>query len=178
MMLLPVENGQFSTSANKQRDQEQRRHEHQVQALQVEMRYAQEGLAAMNHELMQLNRDNVQWLERHGRLERERARARQASEALRPELDVLRQTAAEHQALKQRWWEDYLALNAVRVELAGARTCAKVSIRMLTRNASASACSRRSRYFAASVLTQLHTEVRDPETPPSVSVATSETRRA
>ena len=110
----------YRNSTKEQRDQEQRRHEHQVQGLQVELRQAQEGLTAKNHELMQLNRDNVQWLERHGRLERELNQVRQASEALRPELDALREMAAEHQVLKKRWADDTHALNTVRTELASA----------------------------------------------------------
>lgn len=60
----------YRTSVKEQREQEQRRHEHQVQELQVALRQANEALTAKNHELVQLNRDNGQWLERHSRLER------------------------------------------------------------------------------------------------------------
>src|SRR3546814_1591615 len=42
----------YRTSVKEQRDQEQRRHEHQVQGLQVELRQANEGLTGKNHELM------------------------------------------------------------------------------------------------------------------------------
>lgn len=155
----------YRTSAKEQREQEQRRHEHQVQALQVELRQAQEGLTAKNHELMQLNRDNVQWLERHGRLERELAQVRQASEALRPELDALRQTAAEHQALKKRWSEDTQALNAVRADLAGARTdAAKERDRRELAEADALRASVRMETLEQ-LLSQLRTGERVPETP-------------
>lgn len=56
----------FRTSMKEQREQEQRRHEHQVQELQVTLRQANEALTAKNHELLQLNRDNSQWLSATG----------------------------------------------------------------------------------------------------------------
>jgi len=112
----------YRTSVKDQREQEQRRHEHQVQELQVALRQANEALTAKNHELVQLNRDNGQWLERHSRLERELAQVRQAADDQRKELDALRLTAAEHQALQGRWAEDAQALERVRAELASART--------------------------------------------------------
>ena len=70
---------------------------------------------------MQLNRDNGQWLERHSRLERELAQVRQAADDQRKELDALRLTAVEHQALQTRWAQDTQTLEAVRAELACAR---------------------------------------------------------
>ena len=111
----------YRTSVKDQREQEQRRHEHQVQELQVALRQANEALTAKNHELVQLNRDNGQWLERHTRLERELAQMRQAADEQRKELDALRLTAAEHQALQTRWAQDTQTLEAARVELASAR---------------------------------------------------------
>jgi DNA repair exonuclease SbcCD ATPase subunit len=112
----------YRTSVKEQREQEQRRHEHQVQELQLALRQANEALTAKNHELLQLNRDNSQWLERHGRLERELAEARRGIEAQQKELDALRLTAVEHQALQARWAEDARALEDARAELASART--------------------------------------------------------
>ena len=49
----------FRTSAKEQRDQEHRRHEHQVQGLQVEIRTLQDSLTAKNAELRQLNREGA-----------------------------------------------------------------------------------------------------------------------
>jgi chromosome segregation ATPase len=92
-----------------------------VQELQVALRQANEALTAKNHELVQLNRDNGQWLERHSRLERELAQVRQAADDQRKELDALRLTAVEHQALQTRWAQDTQTLEAVRAELACAR---------------------------------------------------------
>ncbi|WP_368759097.1 DNA-binding protein [Pseudomonas aeruginosa] len=111
----------YRTSVKEQREHEQRRHEHQVQELQVALRQADEKLTAKNHELLQLNRDNSQWLERHRRLERELAEARRGIEAQQQELDALRLTAAEHQAQQGRWAEDTRALDYARAELVGAR---------------------------------------------------------
>jgi len=110
----------YRTSVKDQREQEQRRHEHQVQELQVALRQANEALTAKNHELVQLNRDNGQWLERHSRLERELAQVRQAADDQRKELDALRLTAAEYQALLARWTQDAQALESARVKLANA----------------------------------------------------------
>lgn len=109
----------YRTSVKEQREQEHRRHEHQVQELQVALRQANEALTTKNHELLQLNRDNGQWLERHGRLERELAEARRGIEGQQKELDVLRLTAAEHQALQARWAQDTQMLEELRAELAG-----------------------------------------------------------
>lgn len=111
----------YRTSVKEQREQEQRRHEHQVQELQVALRQANEALTAKNHELVQLNRDNGQWLERHSRLERELAQVRQTADDQRKELDALRLTAVEHQALQARWAQDTQTLEAVRAELTDAR---------------------------------------------------------
>src|SRR3546814_10470187 len=76
----------YRTSVKEQRDQEQRRHEHQVQGLQVELRQANEGLTGKNHELMQLSRDNVKMAVQLGQLEKERG---QRSEEHTSELQSL-----------------------------------------------------------------------------------------
>ncbi|AGH78714.1 cointegrate resolution protein T [Xanthomonas axonopodis Xac29-1] len=112
----------YRTSVKDQREQEQRRHAHQVQELQVALRQANEALTAKNHDLMQLNRENGQWLERQTRLERELAQARQRADAQQRERDALRLAAAEHQALQVRWTDDVHALEGVRTELSAART--------------------------------------------------------
>src|SRR3546814_3427574 len=88
----------------------------------IALRQANEALTEKNHELLQLNRDNGQWLERHGRLERQLAQARQNTEDHLRELDALRLTAAEHEALQRRWAEDARTLEALRTELASVRT--------------------------------------------------------
>lgn len=110
----------YRTSVREQREQEQRRHEQQVQELQVTLRQANEALTAKNHELLQLNRDNGQWLERHSRMERELGQARQNTEDHLRELEALRLTAAEHEALQERWAEDARSLATLRTELASA----------------------------------------------------------
>lgn len=112
----------YRTSVKDQREQEQRRHEHQVQELQVALRQANEALTVKNHDLVKLNRENGQWLERHTRLEKEVAQMRQTVQTQQSELDTLRLTAAEYQALQVRWGQDTQTLDAARQELAQART--------------------------------------------------------
>ncbi|AOX60754.1 MULTISPECIES: DNA-binding protein [Lysobacteraceae] len=111
----------YRTSVKDQREQEQRRHEHQVQELQVALRQANEALTSKNHDLVQLNRENGQWLARHTRLESELVQTRQAAHAQQCELDALRLTAAELHGLQARWGQDVQTLDAVRVELVQAR---------------------------------------------------------
>jgi len=59
----------FRQSAKEQRDAESRRHEQQVQMLQVELRQANELVTTKNHEAMQLNRDNARLTELQGQTE-------------------------------------------------------------------------------------------------------------
>ncbi|CAJ19904.1 chromosome segregation ATPase [Xanthomonas arboricola] len=128
----------YRTSVKDQREQEQRRHEHQVQELQVALRQANEALTAKNHDLMQLNRENGQWLERHTRLERELTQTRQRADAQQRERDALRLAAAEHQGLQARWTKDVQALEGVRAELAAAS-----ALRWRTRKRHRSRCNAR-----------------------------------
>ena len=168
----------YRTSVKEQRDQEQRRHEHQVQELQVALRQANEALTGKNHELLQLNRDNSQWLERHGRLERELAQVRQRAEAQHQELDALRQTAAEYQALRTRWTEDARALEDVRAELTHARADA---VKERDRREQAEAEALRTRVRAETLeqlLAQLRPQEGKPDTQDRSIVSSSETRKA
>lgn len=59
----------FRQSSKEQRDAESRRHEQQVQMLQVELRQANDLVTTKNHETMQLNRDNARLTELHGQTE-------------------------------------------------------------------------------------------------------------
>src|SRR3546814_11256057 len=67
----------------------------------IALRQANEALTEKNHELLQLNRDNGQWLERHGRLERQLAQARQNTEDHLRELDALRLRSEERRVGKE-----------------------------------------------------------------------------
>ncbi|WP_312315819.1 DNA-binding protein [Stenotrophomonas sp.] len=82
------------------------------------LRQANEALGAKNQELLVLNRDNGQWLERHGRIERELAQLRQAHEGQHSEVVALRQTATDYLALQERWKTDAKTLDTMRNELA------------------------------------------------------------
>ncbi len=111
----------YRTSVKEQRAQEQLRHEHQVQELQVALRQANDGLTAKNHDLLQLNRDNVRLLEANGRGEKELGDARSKIERQQRKLDEQLVTAAELKTLQQRWSQDLQVIETLRAELAGAR---------------------------------------------------------
>lgn len=85
----------FRQSTKEQRDAESRRHEHQVQALQVELRQAQELINSKNHELLQLNRDNARLAELHGQSDK-------ALRALRRENEQLTRVAQAVPDMKQQ----------------------------------------------------------------------------
>lgn len=106
----------YRTSVKEQRDQEQRRHEHQVQGLQVELRQAQEGLTAKNHELMQLSRDNAQMTVQLGQAERERGDAREERRKLEHEISELKGKVQDQQTLESCWAKELKANEELRSE--------------------------------------------------------------
>ena len=85
----------FRQAAKEQRDAESRRHDHQVQALQVEVRQAQELINGKNHELLQLNRDNARLTELQGQSDN-------ALRTLRREHEQLTPVAQEVPGLKRQ----------------------------------------------------------------------------
>ncbi len=85
----------FRQSAKEQRDTESRRHDHQVQTLQVELRQAQELVNGKNQELLQLNRDNARLTELHGQSDL-------ALRTLRREHEQLTKIAQEVPGLKRQ----------------------------------------------------------------------------
>lgn len=111
----------YRTSVKDQREQEQRRHEQQVQELQIALRQANETLTAKNHELLQLNRDAGRLLELKGRLEQDLRQAREDAAGQQQELDGLRLVAAERTALQARWADDTRRLDALQSELTDTR---------------------------------------------------------
>lgn len=84
----------FRQSAKEQREAEARRHDHQVQTLQVELRQANELVMTKNHEVMQLNRDNARLTELHGQSE-------SALRTVRREYDQAARTAKDVPRLKK-----------------------------------------------------------------------------
>ncbi|ODV26538.1 MAG: hypothetical protein ABT19_02775 [Rhodanobacter sp. SCN 68-63] len=96
----------FRQSAKEQREAEARRHEHQVQTLQVELRQANELVMAKNHEVMQLNRDNARLTELQGQSE-------SALRTLRREHDQAARTAKEVPRLEKE--AETLAQQCLRV---------------------------------------------------------------
>ncbi len=63
----------YRSSVKEQREQEQRRHEGQVQQLQVELRQGQQTLIIKQEEVLQLNRDNERLLGEARSVQRERS---------------------------------------------------------------------------------------------------------
>lgn len=92
----------FRTTAKEQREQEVRRHEHQVQGLQLEVHQANETIAAKNTEVLRLNRDNARLAEQVGQLEKDGRQLRADVRDRDHELQALRPIAADHKALQTR----------------------------------------------------------------------------
>ncbi len=110
----------YRTSVKEQRDQEQRRHEHQIQELQVALRQANDTLTEKNHDLLQLNRDNGRLTEHGARLEKELHQARSEVRAAQENLDALKPVSAELAALRTTWNRDVQTLERLRPELEAA----------------------------------------------------------
>ena len=108
----------YRTSVKEQRDQDQRRHEHQIQELQVALRQANETIAEKNHDLLQLNRDNGRLTEHVARLEKELHQARGEVRTAREEVTALQPTVAELATLRITWTQDVQTLERLRTELA------------------------------------------------------------
>ena len=111
----------YRTSVKEQRDQEQRRHEHQVQALQVELRQANETLTGKNHELMHLNRENARLTEQLGQQGKALQQAHSDLRRLTLQLDELKGLAQEHHALQAQWAQALQTGEHLRTELAAVR---------------------------------------------------------
>jgi len=112
----------FRVAAKEQRDQENRRHEHQVQSLQLELRQALEALASKNHELQQLNGEASRLTEKLSHLQKEVQHAANVNRQQHDEIEALGLARAELQSLKMRWAQDLQALEDLRSELAGSRS--------------------------------------------------------
>lgn len=111
----------YRSAVKEQRDQEQRRHEHQVQQLQVELREARDSLNGKNQELLQLNRDNVRLTEHAGQHDREARDLRAQLRRLDEEVQALRPVARELDSLQIRWAQEQLASEGLRADATAAR---------------------------------------------------------
>lgn len=111
----------FRTSVKEQREQELRRHEHQVQALQVELRQVNEALTGKNHELMQLNRDNGRMTEQLGQQGKAIRIAHSEQLLLTHQLDELKAIADQYHALEVRQAQELLTSEQLRADLSAAR---------------------------------------------------------
>lgn len=107
----------FRQSARDQRESEQRRHEHQVQTLQIELRQAQDLITAKNQELLQLNRDNARLSEQYA--DRDKA-ARELQRLYDQVLPLARELPAlkrEAEATARHWTEANAEVAQLREEL-------------------------------------------------------------
>ena len=85
----------YRASVKEQREQEQRRHEGQVQQLQVELRQAQQLLAVKQEDILQLNRANERLLGELRGIQRERdAQAAQVAQLERAQAERQAQLAS------------------------------------------------------------------------------------
>ena len=115
----------FRTAAKDQRDQEQRRHEYQVQEIQATLRQVGDALNGKNQEVLQLSRDNVrlteQLIQRDKDLHQCRSALRQAERA----VEVLGTLEADHRHVQAQLAEERLRVEQLRNELATAQRDAK-----------------------------------------------------
>lgn len=134
----------YRTAAKEQRDQEQRRHEHQVQQLQVELRQARDSLTGKNQELLQLNRDNVRLTEHAGQHDREARDLRAQLRRLDEEVQALRAVVRERDSLQARWAQEQRVIESLRDDLAAARdtVAQEHAARQAAETAAASATAR------------------------------------
>lgn len=88
----------YRTAVKEQREQEQRRHEGQVQQLQVELRQGQQTLAIKQAEVLQLNRDNERLLGEARSVQRERSTLQEQLERLQREQASLHNQLARQDA--------------------------------------------------------------------------------
>ena len=93
----------FRQAAKEQRDQELRRHEHERQGLQVELRRAQDSLVAKTQDLLQLNRDNERLTGRVGQLETAVRDAELDVRQQRQQLAKHAELEQQHRELSARW---------------------------------------------------------------------------
>ena len=111
----------FRTSAKEQRDQENRRHEHEVQGLQVQLRQANEALNGKNHELMQLNRENARMTEQIGQQAKDLRQLQIDHRAMLQRVEDLKSVELECHTLQAERRRDVLAAEHRAAELAFAQ---------------------------------------------------------
>jgi chromosome segregation ATPase len=111
----------FRTTAKEQREQELRRHEHQVQGLQAEVRQLQEALTGKNQEILTLSSEGVRLAEQIAAFRKEQHAQQASLRELETELNALRPLPAQLQTLRAQWGTERESVEVLRAELAGAR---------------------------------------------------------
>ncbi|RJG08927.1 DNA-binding protein [Pseudomonas cavernicola] len=107
----------YRRTSKEQREQEQRRHEAQVQQLQMDTRQLQQTLIVKQDDITQLNRDNERLLTEARLLLKEQAAQQGRLERQTSELAVLKDQLAQSQTAKDTLQERLDALQAESAEL-------------------------------------------------------------
>ncbi|MDA3922859.1 MAG: DNA-binding protein [Salinisphaera sp.] len=131
----------FRQSAKEQRDTESRRHEHQVQTLQVELRQAADLITTKNHELTQFNRDNGRLTELQDQSERKLGSLQRKYERQSKVAADVPKLKQENQTLDQQRVEARRECDRLRAEVD--RYAADLSAERQARRAEADEQSRR-----------------------------------
>jgi len=109
----------YRTSVKEQREQEQRRHEGQVQQLQVELRQGQQMLIIKQEEVLQLNRDNERLLGEARSVQRERSALQEQLARQSQEQAGLQMQLTRLETLNASLLEQLNRTEAAQVELRG-----------------------------------------------------------
>lgn len=93
----------FRTSVREQRESEARRHEHEVQTLQVELRRATDAITAKNAELLQVNGEAARLTEQVSHLGKDLREAQQAAAQHQRAAEELRPLPQQLHDVQERW---------------------------------------------------------------------------
>ena len=91
----------YRTASREQREQDQRRHEGQLQQVQMEIRQLQQSLIVKQDELTRLNRDNERLLVEARQLQRERMALQDQHEQQQQQLQALNASLAQSQGARE-----------------------------------------------------------------------------
>ncbi|UXI66125.1 DNA-binding protein [Tahibacter amnicola] len=119
----------FRTATKEQRDQEHRRHEHQVQELQLALRQASDAGVAKNHEILKLNRDNARLAELSAQNDRELRQLRADLRQRDRDLADAKTVSVELQTVKKAWETATEAIEVLKADLAARETVLAVERR-------------------------------------------------
>lgn len=115
----------FRNATKEQRDQDQRRHEHEVQGLQVTLRQANEVIGTKNEELLKLNRDNGRLVAEVAEKSKELTHLQQDEQRLQLALKDHEAVVRERQRLAEHAEQALREVERLKAALTEARTDAE-----------------------------------------------------